>query len=231
MEVHLWAAFLLLLSMFFRVWLFASAKLPLFGFRFQGSFESASVCLLKCQRWSDSETVALDLCCSPLPPVCGTLVARSEYSTGLLTGKELLFSHSDIDPTGQSPPGTSICVFICRLQDICRPVLTPPSYKYLHHWVLMWMRMTVLSSPVPVSHSSLICPVRLWCLCLCDWRLWSHQLWVFCFRACKLRGRNGCWASVSSLNTSLFGVTLPFFQQSKEMKQDKIYAWASRDYL
>lgn len=108
--------------MFFRVWLFASAKLRLFGFQFQGSFESGSVCLLKCRRWSDGETVALDLCCSPLPPVCGTLMAQSQYSTGLFTGKKLLFSHSDIDPTGQSPPGTSICVFICRLQDICRPV-------------------------------------------------------------------------------------------------------------
>lgn len=45
-----------------------------------------------------------------LPPVCGTLMARSEYSAGLLTGKKLLFSHSDIDPTGQTlslTPGTS----------------------------------------------------------------------------------------------------------------------------
>lgn len=115
-----------------------------------------------------------------------------------------------IDPAGQTlslTPETSIFLFICRLQD-CWSV-TPPSYKYHHHWSLMWLRMTVLSSPVlvwflPHLPSQAVMPVSLWLMAV-EWLTLG-----VCFRACNLRGRNGCWVSVSNLNTSLCCLMLPF---------------------
>lgn len=166
-----------------------------------------------------SETVASDLCCSPLLPVCGALTAQSKYSTDLVTGKKLQFGVSLTQRPNSQLRSWDIHQRVClQASGRLSSSLTPPSYKYLHHWGLMWLQMTAPSSPVlvwfgPHLPSQALTPV-------CDWRLWLDQLWVFASGPANWGAGMECWTSVSSLNTSLCCLTLPskILNKIKKMK-------------
>lgn len=89
--------------------------------------------------------------------------------------------------------------------------LSLSSPKYLRHRDLMWLQMTVFSSPPPSNSlpavpipPSLICLVSLSCLSVsqCDWRLWSDQLSAL-LRGLRTEREEGCWVFVSKLRVTL----------------------------